>query len=385
MNPPEVLFASIPSHNDLGILGRSPLLPKLQNLGVPVRLRLPTPERIRTHPIGGITWHVAQPVTFTPFSSVKACSARCIFCSETLVHRESNVLSSSLRPDETYFSGLRDVLQQLRGLPLGISLSGLESTDNASWFSEVLESLHTFENNGGIIEEKVLYTNAAGLARETTGATLLPKLQDFGLTRAEVSRHHFEQGANDRIMRFHPNQPIQHREIFEQTVRDILQYVPVRLVCILQTTGVATPFDVVSYLNWAETLGVREVVFREFSRLGDDYKQNRTFRIIQEDRVVLDELLEQIWEQGLLEREFEPVAITAGYYFWNLQVNWKNRLGVTFETSDYRDMKQRHTSGMVYKLIYHANGNLCADWDPEREVLYRTKSTIRLPLIAEGD
>jgi YD repeat-containing protein len=48
-------------------------------------------------------------------------------------------------------------------------------------------------------------------------------------------------------------------------------------------------------------------------------------------------------------------------------------VGVTFETSDYREMKRRHASGVVYKLIYHANGNLCGDWDPDREVLLSTR------------
>jgi hypothetical protein len=35
-------------------------------------------------------------------------------------------------------------------------------------------------------------------------------------------------------------------------------------------------------------------------------------------------------------------------------------------------MKARHRSGVIHKFVFHANGNLCADWDPEREVLLRT-------------
>jgi hypothetical protein len=338
-----------------------------------VRLRLPAPARLRDHRIVGRVWRVAQPITFTPFASASPCSARCVFCSETLVHREARLLSASLRPQPDYAAGLRRALRALRGLPLGISLSGLEATDDAGWLGRVLAVLREHEQEGGLVEEKVLYTNAAGLARETTGPLLLPQLQAYGLTRAEVSRHHFDQEVNDAIMRFRPGQPIRGRPVFERTVRDLQAHVPVRLVCILQASGVATAEDIFSYLAWAERLGVRDVVFRELSRLGDEYQANRTLRVVERDRVVLEALLERLWENGSLPAQLVPYAVTAGYYFWNLRSRWRDGMEVTFETSDYHEMKGRHASGTVYKLIYHANGNLCGDWDPERDVLMTTR------------
>ncbi len=45
---------------------------------------------------------MAQPITFTPFASARPCSARCVFCSETLVHRAVRLLSASLRPQPDY-------------------------------------------------------------------------------------------------------------------------------------------------------------------------------------------------------------------------------------------------------------------------------------------
>ena len=50
----------------------------------------------------------------------------------------------------------------------------------------------------------------------------------------------------------------------------------------------------------------------------------------------------------------------------------ENAVDVTFETSDYTTMKDRHASGVVHKLVFHANGNLCGDWDPGTRVLLRT-------------
>ena len=205
--------------------------------GVPVVDRAGT--RLVEHRFDGRPWPVAQPVTFTPFASVRPCSARCVFCSETLWHKDARILSASLRPGPSYFDGLAAVLDALRGLP-SVSLSGLEATDDADWLCRVLDQIDERAGAAGglVLEEKVLYSNGAGLARETTGARLLPRLKEFGLTRVEASRHHHTQAGNDAVMRFRPGKAIRALEVFERTVADILRHVPVRLVCVVQKGGV---------------------------------------------------------------------------------------------------------------------------------------------------
>ena len=232
-------------------------------------------------------------MTFTPFASAQPCSARCVFCSETLRPVGAGRLAASLRPGPRYLEGLARALASLRGLPLGISLSGLEATDVPEWLLGVLDVLEEHERHPeALVEEKVLYSNAAGLCAETSGARLLPRLARYGLTRAELSRHHPEGPRNERIMRFRPGQPVARQEVFEEAVRATLARVPVRLVCIVQRTGVATPADVGAYLDWAvERLGVTDVVFREFSRLHGLYQPNATWRTIERERVPIESLL----------------------------------------------------------------------------------------------
>ncbi len=326
-----------------------------------------TGSRLVEHRFDGRLWPVAQPVTFTPFASVGPCSARCVFCSETLWHKDARILSSSLRPGPSYFDGLRGVLDALRGLPLGISLSGLEATDDADWLCRVLDMIEAQASDGLILEEKVLYSNGSGLARETTGARLLPRLKEFGLTQVEASRHHHTQAGNDAVMRFRPAKPIRALEVFERTVGDMLGHIPVRLVCVIQKGGVEDFAGVLEYLRWARSLGARDVVFREFSRLHDLYRPGASQRAISERRIPVSVFRDAAAESA----DFEVVERTEGYYYWNERFLWKGEVLASFEASDYELMKTRHGSGVVHKLIYHANGNLCGDWDPEKAVLMR--------------
>ena len=75
--------------------------------------------------------------------------------------------------------------------------------------------------------------------------------------------------------------------------------VPLRLVCIVQQGGIANADDVDAYLRWAATLGAGTVIFREFSRLGDDYRDNGTRRYIESTRVSIDALIDRCMQSPL--------------------------------------------------------------------------------------
>lgn len=322
------------------------------------------------HQFGEKEHTVSLPVTFTPFASAKNCSARCVFCSETLIFKEASRLSASIRPDAGYFAGLQKALKALKGLRIGISLSGLESTDDPDWLLQTIALLSDFEASTQV-DEKVLYTNASGLAQRTHGKILIPALRAFKLTRAEISRHHFDSAQNNRIMRFRDPNGVALQSEFEPTLKLVLADIHVRLVCIVQVDGIATAEDVCHYLEWASALGVNDVVFREFSRTHDLYQANSTLKTIESKRVDIEELMKSSFTDN---SDFEGVELVNGYYYSNLRCRWRDKVTVTFETSDYELMKQLHKSDVIYKLIYHANGNLTADWDPYSCVLLRNDS-----------
>ncbi|MYN01027.1 hypothetical protein GTP41_02840 [Pseudoduganella sp. DS3] len=355
----------------------APVLAALSKSVPTVAFRAPDPaddERWRRHNIGGRVHRIAQPVTFTPYASAQPCSARCRFCSETLLETGGGRPSSALRPGPGYFAALERALEQLRGLPLSYSLSGLETTDDAAWMGAMLDILAQHAALSPVLN-RVLYTNGAGLAVTQQGEALTERLAGFGLDWLELSRHHFDAATNQSIMRFRPGVQVQYQQAFSAMVRRLAGRLNVKLVCIIQDGGVAQAEAVLRYLEWAHALGVRSVIFREFSKLDESYKDNVTARYIGKARISMDGLLAQCLATAEFADSFVFEQVTEGYYFWNL-IGRLRDMQVTFEASDYSQMHRQHGSGDVYKLVFHANGNLCADWNPERHVLLAGETTI---------
>lgn len=327
------------------------------------------PSRWISHSIAGVTHRFAQPLTLTPYAAVQACSARCRFCSETLRdQRQAGRMAAALRPGPDYFSSLRDALSALEDLPLSYSLSGLESTDDPDWLLELLATLHN-PARGPKVEDSVMYSNGAGLVEHA--GRLLPALTSFGLSAIEWSRHHDAQETNQRIMRFRSGQRVAGQDAFQQAVEQVNSSIPVRLVCVVQRGGIATPDDAVRYIDWAHGLGISTVIFREFSELPASYRDSATRRYINSERVAVDDLLEGCMADRRFRERHQPLTLTSGYYFWNARWQTADRQEVVFEKSSYASMLAHESSGLVYKLVFHANAHLCAGWQPDHHVLWR--------------
>ncbi len=355
----------------LPLSGASSLFSRLCNLPLTVSRRAPLlddQERWVDHRIGDQSYRFAQPLTFTPYAASRPCSARCRFCSETLRLHEGGTAASSLRPAADYFFALHGALAQLHGLPLSYSLSGLESTDDAAWFVSMLDTLDAAANHGVPVAERVLYSNGAGFAH-AGGAHLIDALSAFRLSWLELSRHHHDDAINQHIMRFRAHEPIVDNANFKRIAHRLAQALSLRLICIVQHGGIDTAKNVREYLHWASQHGANTVVFREFSRLGDGYRDTGSRRYLQAQRVSIEALIDDCMASPMWS-EFTPLEVTEGYYFWNLRLRHANGMTVVFESSDYTAMHQRHASGDIYKLVFHANGRLCSGWSPDRDVLW---------------
>ena len=85
----------------------------------------------------------------------------------------------------------------------------------------------------------------------------------------------------------------------------------------------------------------------------------------------MSELLDSLFNDSKFKDSIDWTQSTKGYYFNNL-VGLINGMKVIFECSDYSLMNLKHDSGRVYKLIFHANGNLNAGWSPDKNILYKS-------------
>ena len=309
-------------------------------------------------------------LTFTPFANAVRCNAHCAFCSEELVRHEGHQLTAKRLIDNypAYFARLRAVLQPFRGFALGLSLSGLEATAEPVWLRELLSCLRATETDGVVFDEKVLYSNGSGFA---LAPDLGPALEEFGLDRVELSRCHDDEAVNQGIMRFNRNQPIRHNAVYGATVGWLQRHLAIKNSCILTRAGIATLPDVERYLTWAARLGIQQVVFRELSRLEGSYLPNIFTDWIEANRIPIEPLLAAVVPTLENARPgWAYAGSTFGYYYYNEHYRWQE-LEVIFETSSYPALQAANATGVLQKLIYHSDGTLSGDWDPDSHVLSR--------------
>jgi hypothetical protein len=265
-----------------------------------------------------------------------------------------------------YFEGLRQALLSLRALPMGLSLSGLEATAEPRWLLQLLDLIAEIGPDFQF-DEKVLYTNGTGLLKHPQ---LVPALEQAAFDRIELSRCHPEQAVNQRIMYINRNEPVWQNAAYEDLVRSLQGRLFVKNSCILTRPGVHTPAGMEAYLDWAADLGVKEVVFRELSRLDQTYVSNATAKWVEENRVPIEPLLDALAPSRSGTRDgWRYLSSTLGYYYYNEHFLYRGKTEVIIETSSYPALLAANAQGTVQKLVFHSNGNLCGDWDPDAHVV----------------
>lgn len=309
-------------------------------------------------------------LTLTPFANAVACNAHCRFCSEELQRVGNHRLTAQqlIGDYDVYFEGLRQALLALSDLPIGLSLSGLEATAEPRWLLQLLDLIADIRPHFQF-DEKVLYTNGTGLYKHPA---LVPALQQAAFDRIELSRCHHDQATNQRIMYINRNEPVWENAAYEDLVRSLQGRLFVKNSCILTQPGVHTLADMEAYLDWAADLGVKEVVFRELSRLDDSYLRNAPAKWVEQNRVPIEPLLEELAPSRSGTRAgWRYLSSTLGYYYYNEHFLYRGKTEVIIETSSYTALQQANAEGTIQKLVFHSNGNLCGDWDPDAHVVGR--------------
>ena len=295
-------------------------------------------------------------LSFTPYIENK-CSAACRFCSERLIKNGQDSLCGAMCED--YEQKLSEVLSVLNGRNVFLSLSGKEPTESPELLYSILCAVKRAKKNGLMVSDAVMYSNFSGFCKYRSRLTDI--LTAFPLTRIELSRHHFDEEINQSIMNFRPGEKIKANDILAGTVRNIRKIFPMRMVCVLQRSGVGDIAGVERYLDFADSMGINDVVFRELAVFGDSVDAGNTADYIIENRVEIWDIIHDLPEG------FRLVSITQGYYYFSFVYTY-NRMRVCFEMSDYEEMEKRHTGSRIHKLIFYPDGKLCRSWNKKGEV-----------------
>ena len=342
------------------------------------------PENTCMIQLRGCDVRVRKGLTFTPYADAVKCPAHCKFCSEEL-ERPSEVearangrptkleLIGSLQKKEgmydSYFASLRAFFTDLRRsqFSVGLSLSGLEPTAEITWMHRMIELVKEFRD---VIDERVVYTNGYGFA--AAPEVLIPLFRSAGWNRIELSRQHYKERKNQKIMRFHAKSEIRFQRAYENVVRSLLGAgLHVKNSCILSQEGVCDLDDVEEYVMYARSLGIHHVVFRELSRFTeDDYVRNETSTWCAQNRVPVESLMVAAYERP---SRWRLLHCTIGYYYYHEEYEFNGDVRVLLECSSYERQEEllALNASIVDKLVMHSNGDVTSHWYPDRDIVTR--------------
>ena len=296
-------------------------------------------------------------LSFTPYIS-NLCSACCRFCSERLSAGGMN--AARLSVCDHYRDKLVRAFLYARSRPIFLSVSGIEPSESVDQLALVSEAVRLAEQEGCVFTDRVMYSNLSGFTKEWD--RLAGLVRDLKLTRIESSRHHYDEDVNQRIVRFRPGETNRTNRVFGETVRRLLPVVPVTFACVIQKSGISTAADVLSYLDFARSLGVERVVFRELSVFSEEPDNSEVASYITANRVEIMDIL-----QALQPGDFRPLSVTRGYYYYSFLYQYRG-MHVLFEMSDYDQMIREHYGDRLHKLIFYADGSLCRDWNMKGKI-----------------
>lgn len=302
---------------------------------------------------------IKQKISFTPYV-YNRCSAQCKFCSEAIVRNNSS--KNEFAVASNYSQKLDEILSNLKDVQIFLSLSGMEPLESLDFLEQVLVSFDKYVANGGKIDTKVIYSNLSAMVDRSRD--IIDLVKKYNIDRIETSRHHYNEDKNQEIMSFRANQDIRFNKYYEEAVSKLLQQIAVKMVCVVQQTGVNSISEVEKYIEWCSKIGVKDVVFRELSIINDEqFRKNNTSSYIEKNRVEIYSLLKD------LPSSFKLKEIVKGYYYLSFIYTYNDVISVNFEVSDYTEMIKNHTSDIISKLIYYPNADLCMDWNMQQKIL----------------
>lgn len=296
--------------------------------------------------------------------SAQTCNARCAFCVEELRPASRGRELAAQRGIETddgrWFAALERVLDVVQPeLQPSVSVTGGEPSKDP----RLPRVLRTLAARGA--RKRTVTTNGSGLLDVREGRRVVDWVAETGVRHLNVSRAHPEQERNARLMRYAEGPT-------EGDMRAIVAAARaggtrVRLSCVLVEGAIASLEDVAAYVEFARSVGVDNVIFRQLMKTDPRTAAvNFVVRFSDRRRVALEPLLDRV----SADARFSFVRQIVGYYYY-VEVWRMDGVDVVFEEADLARLEdvKRADPGVVHELVFHPDGKLASTWQPWDGVL----------------
>ena len=295
--------------------------------------------------------------------SAQICNARCAFCVEELrPASRGGALAQQKhteRDDGRYFAALEQTLACLKPLAPSTSVTGGEPSKDPR-LPRILRTLCAHD-----ARKRTLTTNGSGLLDVRDGERVVDHIAASGIRHLNISRAHPDHDRNAKLMSYREGLAF---APLEQAIRAAQQGgTQVRLSCVLVKGAIDSLQAVLAYLNFAASLGVEQVIFRQLMQTDPlTAEPNHVVRFSDSHRVQLEPLLELLSE----DPRFSFVKQILGYYYY-VEVFRCAGMTVVFEEADLAQLERvkRSAPGLVHELIFHPSAQLCATWQPWDQIL----------------
>ena len=293
--------------------------------------------------------------------SGRRCNGACPFCVEELrpaARGRTLAEQRQVEPDDRrYFAALEEVLGEVRPLDPSVSITGGEPSLDPR-LPRILRTLHA---HGA--RKRTITTNGSGLLDVREGRAIVDWLAATSIRHLNLSRAHPDGARNAALMQLPDG--LDARDLRTAVTRARRAGMRVRLSCILIDEGVHDLDGMHAYLDFARTLGIDNVVFRQLMGF-DPCAVHATPQVMyaRQHHVALEPLLDQI----SADPSFSFVRQVLGYYYY-VEV-WQHRgVDVVFEEADLAQLEARKRPGLVHELVFHPDGTLASAWQPWDSVL----------------
>jgi len=295
--------------------------------------------------------------------SAQTCNARCRFCVEELrpaSRGRALAQQRTIEPDDDrYFAALERSLDVLRPLAPTISITGGEPSKDPR-LPRIIGLCSRFPS-----KRRSLTTNGSGLLDIHDGARIIEHIVAGEIEHLNISRAHPDHEHNARLMVFREGLSLEQlREVVDLASAGACR---VRLSCVLVERAIDSLAGIRSYLEFAESLGVDNVIFRQLMHVDrQSVVENFVVGFSDRRRTRLEPLLDQISEHP----EFSFQKQIVGYYYYVEVWRWRG-IDVVFEEADLAALERTKQTmpGVVHELIFHPNARLATTWQPWDGVL----------------